>query len=238
MKLKHTAALMAAALMMCASGLAHAANETFVKIEAPAKGSQILVAKPNVTLSLLMASGMSEVKSDWSQSASANFAKALAEQINAKTFEAIAVDPEAQSEPRAVQISLLNDAVTDSISYYSSPIGRGALPSKTDFEWTVGHGAEVFSRVPNVDPNKARYVLFLSCTGDYASSGRAAAAVVGAAFGVGMRMGLQYIRATLVDVKTGQVVWYKLDVLPPGKDVRTEDGAKGAVETLFKTLPL
>ncbi len=53
-----------------------------------------------------------------------------------------------------------------------------------------------------------------------------------------MPMGGQVITGSLVDLKTGQIVWYQTMGVPSGTDIRTPEGAGEAVNILFKKLPL
>ena len=126
----------------------------------------------------------------------------------------------------------LNSAVTDTVFF--NTIWK--LPTKTTFDYTLGEDAAKL--IPAGSETAPAYALFVECKGSYSSSGRAATMIVMAAMGVGMPMGGQALRATLVDLKTGQVVWYQLMTVPPGTDIRTAEGAGTAVNLLFKQLPL
>ena len=82
------------------------------------------------------------------------------------------------------------------------------------------------------------YALFVRVKGSYSSGGRAAMMVGMAMLGAAVPMGGQTIQASLVDLKTGQVVWYNFMVVPAGTDIRTAEGAGAAVNILTTKLPL
>jgi hypothetical protein len=50
--------------------------------------------------------------------------------------------------------------------------------------------------------------------------------------------GSQRVTGTLVDLKTGQVVWYQWGIVGSGADIRTPEGAVEEIAKLFKDLPL
>ena len=63
--------------------------------------------------------------------------------------------------------------------------------------------------------------------------------VIGAAaLGVSLPMGGQEAYASLVELKTGKVVWFNQAVAGPTADMRSPEGAKLLTEALLKDLPL
>ncbi|GGZ30586.1 hypothetical protein [Asticcacaulis endophyticus] len=238
MKLKRflAAATLATAVCVCAPQAFAAKTETFVKIEKPAAGTPVLLIKPEADLSMLTASGVTEPKVEWSDNAEKYLAEALEAAIKARSYTTHSVPIESYQEPRAVQLVKLNTVVTSSIAMQEWPALR--LPTKTAFDWTLGEGTQVL--IPQVAEGTAapQYVIFLRATGSYSSGGRAALAVGAALLGAGVPLGGQFVQATLVDLKTGKVVWYEFDKVPTGEDIRTPEGATATVTRLFKKLPI
>ncbi len=211
---------------------AQEAVPTYVKIDKPAKGTPIMVVLPTVSLNLLTAAGTQEPKEDWSKSAQTFLNTSMTESMSKLDYKTVGVDLNTYEDPTALQMLKLNAAVTDSVFYNSI----WKLPTKTTFDYTLGEDAAKL--VPAGSDTVPAYALFVECKGSYSSSGRAAAMIFMAAMGVGMPMGGQAMRATLVDLKTGQIVWYQLMIVPAGTDIRTAEGASEAVHSLFKQLPL
>jgi hypothetical protein len=58
-----------------------------------------------------------------------------------------------------------------------------------------------------------------------------------AAAGVGMPSGGQYVFASLVELKTGRVVWTN-SIVAGGNDMRKPEGADLLAKSLFKDAPL
>ena len=230
------AGLAAACLVMAGAGLARAGTApTFVSIAKPAEGARVLVVKPEATLNMLTAGGAQEPKDAWSQSAQKFLDASLDSAVRARRLTPLDADLDAYDDPRAVQMLKLNDAVTQSIALNALPYAK--LPTKTGFDWTLGE--DVAALLPAAAPeNPPAYALFVKAAGSYSSGGRAAVMVGMAMLGVGMPMGGQYMQGTLVDLKTGQVVWYQTIIVPSGTDIRTAEGAGAAVDKLLARLPL
>jgi hypothetical protein len=237
--MKRFAIASALAVGLCVSAAAPMARAdepvpTFIQIAKPASGTTMMVVKPEVELGLLTAAGSTEPKDDWSQSAQKYLNAAAATALQNKSYKTSAADLTTYEDPSALQILKLNDAVTATITLNSFV----KLPTKTSFDYTLGDGA---ARLVPPDTDAAAqpaYALFLRVQGNYQSGGRAAMNVGMALLGGPIITGSQRVMGTLVDLKTGQVVWYKLAIVGSGTDIRTPEGATEEIGKLFKDLPL
>jgi hypothetical protein len=208
---------------------------TAAKIDKPADGAHLLLVKPEVSLDLLTASGMREPKVEWSQNAQTNLAASLTKALQDRKLAVDNVVQDTYDQPRAIQILKLNEVVTASI--YLQRIPAYKLPTKSTFDWTVGPGVATLLPAGGAPETAPKYALFLKGEGSFSSGGRAAMMVGMAILGAGMPMGGQYLRASLVDLQTGQVVWADFQIVSAGTDIRTPGGADEAVTKLLKTLP-
>jgi hypothetical protein len=108
-----------------------------------------------------------------------------------------------------------------------------ALPTKAErFDWTLGTDVRQLK-----DEFAADYALFVYMRDSYASSGRVAVIVIGALLGATVSGGVQVGFSSLVDLRTGEVVWFNRLVSGTG-DLRTPVPARRAVEILLADLPL
>ena len=82
----------------------------------------------------------------------------------------------------------------------------------------------------------ADYALFSYYRDYQASGGRIAFAVLAAVAGVGMSTGAEQGFASLVDLKTGDIVWFKIVNAGVG-ELRDEQGAGAVVTNLFEDMP-
>ena len=218
------------ALGACTTTNTRMAAET--DIGKPTPNSKVLVVTPEVQLSLLTAAGLQEAKADWSKQGREDLSAELKTALEGKAHVFERFDPGAAQEGRAGQILRLNDAVGQSIMAFN--YGHIKLPTKTGtFDWTLGEG------VQDLAPDRhGDYALFVTARGSYASAGRKAMMVGAALFGVAVPLGSQTVFASLVDLKTGRVVWFNVALAGPNADMRTEEGAKSLVASLLQGAPL
>lgn len=221
-----TAALALAACTHTATRIAAPEN-----LSKPAPGAKVLLIEPDVSLALLTASGVQEPRADWSDTAEKNLAKHIEGDLKVKSYTLSTMDPDEAMGGRVGQLLRLNDAVVQSIGAFN--YGLYKLPTKKSFDWTLGEGAQALGAETGAD-----YALFVTAKGSYASGGRVAAMVGLSLLGVSMPLGGQNAVASLVDLKTGRVVWFNVAVASPSADMREDAGADSLVGSLLKDVPL
>ncbi|MCZ8114774.1 hypothetical protein [Silanimonas sp.] len=208
------------------------------------EGTVVLV-EPDIELSLITAGGLLEPREAWSRDARRFYAEAVRTHLAAaNTPQAPDFDVPDDLEPdsRLGQVVRLNEAVALSISQFLLP--GGALATKRDaagqprLDWTLGEGVVELRAASGAD-----YALFTYVRDSYASGGRTALRVLGVIAGAAMGTGLdigggqQHGIATLVDLRTGKVVWFNQLARQSG-DLRERDEARKSVDRLLEGLPL
>lgn len=193
-----------------------------------AQNVEILQVLPDVQLNARGVTGLDEPRADWSQSARDNLNAAVADWFKAKGHTTEAFDPSSSMEGQIGQIIRLNDVVGQSIIYFE--YFGASLPTKQGtFNWTVGPGAKALA-----DKTGSRYGLFMVARGAYSDAAHMAAVVI-----IGGVAGTQGLAASLVDLETGQIVWFNVaNVAPGGSDMRTPEGAAALVRDVMKDAPL
>lgn len=226
--------------VLCLSvvGLGGCANTTTRRADGLSATSQlgankrILLMPFDIELSELMATGLTEPKAEWSEAAKAHVEAAFREELGARGANWVAYDPEKMGadQARARQLELLYEAVGGAILYID--VLRVDLPSKPNFDWTLGPGVQVLGQRYEAD-----YAVFTFVRDSYSTAGRKAFMALGAVFGVSVSLGQQLGFTSLVDLRTGQVIW--INFLASGSgDLRDAQSAKQAVGGLLKGLPL
>lgn len=219
------ACLMAAACTTTSTRLAAA-------VETPPAGTTVLLVKPDIELALLTASGLKEPRADWTQQGTENIASHVQQSLSSASHTFTAVDPEDAMGGRTGQIMRLHEAVGQSILQFD--YAGIKLPTKAEgFDWTIGEGAQALR-----DTYHADYALFVYGRGSYASAGRVATMVVASLIGASVPLGSQQVFASLVDLRTGRVVWFNVAVAGPNADMRDPEGARSLVASLLKDAPL
>jgi hypothetical protein len=206
-------------------------NTTSNSHEAPKSGAQILLIQPDVELSLITASGLREPRADWSKQAQ-ELIVAEIEQNFSGNDHVLRQHTLNTDDAHEVQLIKLHEAVGNTIllhRFFNQP-----LPSKKDkFDWSLGPGVATLA-----DNYDADYALFIFARGAYASAARQATALVLAVAGVGVGTGDQAAFASLVNLKTGDIVWFNVTVTGSGVDMRKSSGAETVVKGLMKDNPL
>jgi len=204
----------------------------------PPKGNyRVIVMQPDVTAGLLTAGGIVEPREDWTNAARDNVVKAVEarETQHGAVVKIAATNQDTGWDPGASEdLILLHRAVGTAIVMHK--YGLQPLPTKQNhFDWTLGEQAVAFGAATHYD-----YALFLSAQDSFSSGGRVAlqaAGFLGCLVGVcvGVPGGQQVAFASLVDLKTGSVVWF--NVLTSGiGDIRTPEGANQMVGKLLEKL--
>lgn len=199
------------------------------KLEARTEKPRILLLAPDVKFYALTASGIPEAQADWTEAARVNFAKAIVAEADARNADLVVRDGElTELESR---YSRLHGAVGETVLVNHFVM---KLPAKGGrFDWSLGPGVQELRESTDAD-----YALFTYYRDSRATGGRVAMFVVVAALtgGAAIPMGGQGGFASLVDLKTGDIVWFNKVDAGTG-DLRDPDSAKKVVANLVKDLP-
>jgi hypothetical protein len=223
---------------LCALTLAGCATQAHQQIAALKRGEnqqgRIVLMPLNVELFELSAAGIPEPKGEWTEQASRHVIAAVRAEKAARNINMVEYD-ESRAPPSErddlAQLVKLHGAVGNSILIHQY-IENLALPTKQGkFDWSLGPEVRSLRNAFNAD-----YALFVFVHDQYSSAGRVALQVALALLGVGVPGGAQVGFASLVDLETGNVVWFNRLLRGVG-DLRTEPAALETVQTLLAGLP-
>ncbi len=214
---------------------------------APPQGDyRLLVMRPDVSVGSVTTGGMVEPRADWTEQSRANLLAALRAQQAGRGGDvlilekrdgltAMGVDADTVAELERLHYAVGSAIATHRYSgaYLPTKRGRG-------LDWTLGADAVALGRKTGYD-----YALFLHAEDSFASTGRVALQVLGAAGCIvgfcapNIGGGGQFAYASLVDLRTGEVVWF--NVLQAGTqvaginmgDIRKPEGAAQMVDRLL-----
>ncbi len=191
-------------------------------------GSKVVLMPIDVELFSISAGGVLEPQAEWTSQALENLETAFHNRQNKNTV----VFSELPDEPDEAidDLNRLHGAVGAAISlHYFGPLN---LPTKEKrLEWTLGPDVASIRQKTGAD-----YALFTFMRDSYASSERVATMVVAALFGVGLPGGVQVGYVSLVDLSTGDILWFNQLVRGSG-DLRTTTAAKESLDTLLDHFP-
>ncbi len=205
------------------------------QLESIRENPRILLMPPDIKYYLLTAGGVSEPNREWTEAAQQNFSVALQEYAARIGTDLVTIDHAGTLGDEEEKYRRLHAAV--GMTLQQNHFGTKPLPSKQlpnnerRFDWSLGPGVSQIGEKYDAD-----YLLFVFYRDYQASGGRVAFAILAAAAGVGVSTGYEGGFASLVDLKTGDVVWFNSVAVGAG-EMRDPNGARTAVERLFKDIP-
>ena len=234
--------ILASAASVALAGCVQTRQMADVEFQPPQGDYSLIVMRPDVAVGSVTTGGLVEPRADWTEQARTNLLTALKEQqagrggrtLIMETRESVAgVDPKLVAD-----LERLHSAVGNSIALHKY-IGAELPTKRRGLDWTLGRDAVAFGQKTGMD-----YALFLYAQDSFASTGRVALQVLGLAgcfigFCAPQGGGHQSAYASLVDLRTGDVVWF--NVLQTGSqlpgvtfgDIRTAEGSAQMVERLL-----
>lgn len=234
---------LALAASVAVSGCVQTRQFADVQFTPPQGDYRLLVMRPDVNVNQLSTGGVPQPRADWTEQARANIINALKAQQAGRGGKLLVLARRNElaniSTEEVADLERLNYAVAQSIALHK--YSGAALPTKRGkgLEYTLGEDAVNLGRRSGYD-----YALFLHAEDNIASTGRTALQVLGVA---GCFIGFcapsggsnQFAYASLVDLRTGEVVWF--NVLQTGSqlpgvsfgDIRSPEGSAQMVERLL-----
>ncbi|HUO43692.1 MAG TPA: hypothetical protein VMT94_02120 [Burkholderiales bacterium] len=195
------------------------------------KGARIVLMPADVELFSLSAGGVVEPKADWTEAAIKNLRTAFNEKQ--KTFGVVFSDLTDEQADEFAEINALHGAVARAIDIHHFGSSSFHLPTKEGkLDWSLGDEVSVIKSKTGAD-----YALFSWIRDSYASGERVATMMFMAMLGVGLTGGMQVGYASLVDLNTGQVLWFNRLQRGTG-DLREEDKAADTLNALLKDFPV
>jgi len=194
-------------------------------------GDKLLLMPVDVELYSVSAGGIDEPRADWTAKAHANLLQAIQARKRAARVNVVELSPE-KADDFAEQ-SGLHAAVAQAIALHHFGDPMWALPTKVGrLDWSFGDAMR-----PLLETSGARYALFVWVRDSYASPERVAMQVaIGALTGIVLAGGAQLGYASLVDLQTGQVVWFNRLARAYG-DLREPQPARESVDALLQGFP-
>ena len=234
---------LALALSVAGSGCVQTRQYADVQFTPPKGDYRLLVMRPDVNVNALTTGGVAQPRADWTEQARNNIIQALRAQQGDLGGKVLVLSRRNEltgiTADEVADLERLHFAVAQSIALHK--YSGESLPTKygKGLDYTLGEDAVALGRRTGYD-----YALFVYAEDNIASTGRTALQVLGVA---GCFIGFcapsggsnQFAYASLVDLRTGEVVWF--NVLQTGSqlpgvtfgDIRNQQGAAQMVERLL-----
>jgi hypothetical protein len=201
------------------------------QLESVKENPRVMLMPPDIRYYLLTAGGISEPHAEWTEAAQTNFTAAIEDFAVSIGTDLTIVDRDNLGETH-IQYEKLHSVV--GLTILNHQFGMFKLPSKGNgqiFDWSLGPEVSMLA-----DEHDADYGLFVYYRDYQASGGRMAFAILAAAAGVGVATGSEHGFASLVDLRTGDIVWFNVVNVGSG-ELRDEASAAVTVNELFSNIP-
>ena len=222
-------------VLLLAAGTATAQTHLAPGFSRLPPNSTIALMPADVELFEISAGGVDEPRAEWTAAATRHIMgdlRARKEKLGAR-----AIEIKDEQDETVEALNNLHGAVSRAILVHH--FGSLKLPTKDGkLDWTLGPDVAKLREKSGAD-----YALFTWVRDSYASAERKAMMVVGIAMaaaglgGVALMGGSQQAYASLVDLRTGQVVWFNRVVRGTG-DLREAEPAKESLDMLLEGFPL
>jgi len=244
--LRAAAVALAGACALSAASPAVAGAIARQGFELPAEGVKIVVFRPDVHVGSLRIGGLDEPNAEWTVAARENIQHAMEVRAGGMHTSLVFLDDlEGEHAELLTQYRGLFETVAGAMTQHVTLGDR--LPTKQaeitvpgrskprkvpQLDWTLGEGARELKEVTGAD-----YAMFVFTHDAYGDTGRKVAQVLMAGlFGAYVPAGVHIGYAGLVDLETGDIVWFNTD-LAMGGDPRDEEGSKRRVDQLMNGFP-
>ena len=226
---------LSAVLLYCVGCVSTTSTQNTASGYKPPSGNyKVVVMRPDIAASLLTAGGGLEQREDWTNQARDNVLDALRAQQEMRGGQAT-ITVTSGDDPALRDLNRLHEVVGQSILVHKyQPLSQ--LPTKKgSLDWTLGKLATDFGQSAGYD-----YALFVFARDSFSSGGRVALqgiGMLGCIVGVCILPpgGSQQAFASLVDLKTGKVIWFNYLASLTG-DIRTQAGAADLVNRLLEPM--
>ena len=219
-------------VIVVASGCASTSStvKQIDRLAAVSDNPTILIMTPDVKYYLLTASGVPQPHAEWTEAARQNFTDSLQDYaVDRDTRIKMLDEGDKLSDTEILYQKLYSAVGTSILIHHFGPI---KLPTKQgSFDWSMGPGMKDIAEKYDAD-----YALFSYYRDYQASGGRVAMSVLAAVVGVGVSAGSESGYASLVDLNTGDIVWFNQLTVGKG-ELRNKDDARATIDALFKDMP-
>ena len=200
------------------------------RLESVGEDARVILMPPDIRYYLLSAGGVAEPHAEWTEAAQSNFLTATMDYAESIGAEIEPIDKTNMSAEE-IRYETLHSAV--GLTIMNNYLGMNKLPSKGEnFDWSLGPDISIIG-----DAHDADYALFVHYRDYESTGGRVAMSIMAALItGYGTVLNVEQGFASLVDLETGDIVWFNRVTAGSG-ELREADGAASAVSTLFKNIP-
>lgn len=193
-------------------------------------GGAVVIAPLSIELFEISAAGVNQPKAEWTALATGHVRDLIV-----KRFGSLGLSPVFMASAVAdehFEAMSLSVPIANAIARHQLRDQHSVLPTKAGkLDWSFGSSLEPLRKATRAD-----YLLMVKLRDSYANSERKAAMVAFAVVGVGVAGGRQTGDAMLVDLHSGQVLWFNRLESSTG-DLRDLESANASFDVLMQEFP-
>ena len=191
---------------------------------------KILLMPVDIEICEITLAGLCEPNAIWTENSKKNIIVGFEEILKERNASMNKFEKNLSNIKTSQLIKLHNQVGHEIIS---NEYGQLKLPTKKDFDWTIGKKANLLKKKYNSD-----YAIFIYFRDQYSSGERILYSVLTAVLFPGIIPigGTQVAFASLVDLNTGKIIWFNGFYRSFG-DVRDLEGARDTLNVVFEQFP-
>jgi hypothetical protein len=191
---------------------------------------KILLMPVDIEICEITLAGLCEPNAIWTENSKKNIIVGFEEILKERNASMSKFEKNLSNIKTSQLIKLHNQVGHEIIS---NEYGQLKLPTKKDFDWTIGKKANLLKKKYNSD-----YAIFIYFRDQYSSGERILYSVLTAVLFPGIIPigGTQVAFASLVDLNTGKIIWFNGFYRSFG-DVRDLEGARDTLNVVFEQFP-
>jgi len=228
--------LLGSALVGCNTIPTHKVHYSALENDLLERPTRILLLPMDVKVSELTAGGLTEEVASWTHRAEELINRELragGHSLSGYEFVEMPALTEQEQETLEQHLALLDTLGGNVLSLGSAPGGAQAWePKMKHFDYTIGDGLAFLRERTGAD-----MALMIYGNDLISSSGRKAAFVFAAVFGVSIPMGHAVLVGGMLDLTNGNVLWLNHEVSVADVTLREPDGVKTLLGALLSDYP-
>ncbi len=234
-RLKIVALLVSGVTLLAGCVTTQTASRQIDQLEVVGENARILLMPPDIRYYMITAGGVTEPNAELTEAAQQTFLVSMKDFADSIGADLVTIDDPEGLSVAEEKYRKLHSAVgiTLQINHFGAmPLPTKSLPdNQRRFDWSLGPDVSEIGERYDAD-----YLLFVYYRDYQATGGRVAFAILAAVAGVGVSTGSESGFASLVDLRTGDIVWFNA-VAIGGGELSSPTGAAAAVSRLFADIP-
>lgn len=195
---------------------------------------KVLLLPASLEVFEISAGGVAEKVEDWSRQAAAHADRGLKSYAASNaSFQLVEMPPLSPQEKESLDQHLALYDMVAADAFQLTRVGGPAWQHKVKhFDYALGDGLRFLKQKTGADA--ALVVVGLD---QISSADRKAMVLVAALFGVGIPLGISFLSTGVVDLESGDILWFNYATSYANRDLRKPEDADAMIKEMFVNYP-